>query len=387
MKKNQKKSLDILSKKISRILIAIIILIVVFITYSVINTRYYKKGYTSIFGYAYFMVDSGSMSPTIKKNDIVIIKENSKLKEKDIITYKENDYYVTHRITRIDDNRLVTKGDANNSLDQIVYKKDVIGKLALIIPGGGLIKKVFTSPKVVLILIITLLIISITISYKTKNVRSRVKKPLKGLNPNIYIKKDITKNIDKKRFKGMLKVDLLVIITLLLISSIPITFSRYESLAIGRTSTNIAFYLLKPNYQTNNIKLTTLSPSDTPYVYTFSISNYDAVSTSEVDLEYVLKIVTTTNLPLTYKLYKNEDYTSNSATNLVTNNNTTIEQDNDGTYFKYITLPKEELYYSTPKTNNYTLLIYYSTASANSKYQNTIESVRIVIDSNQIVDS
>ena len=87
------------------------------------------------------------------------------------------------------------------------------------------------------------------------------------------------------------------------------------------------------------------------------------------------------------KIYKNEDYSSNSSTNLVTNENTIVEKDEDGTYFKTITLSKEELYYSTPKTNNYTLLIYYTKESANAKYQNTIESIRIVVDSNQIVDS
>ena len=106
-----------------------------------------------------------------------------------------------------------------------------------------------------------------------------------------------------------------------------------------------------------------------------------------MSLEYVLQIITTTNLPLTYKLYMNEDYTSNTATNLVTNNNTTVTADDDGTYFKYITLAKEELYYNTPKINNYTLLIYYLPESANAIYQNTIESVRIVIDSNQIVSN
>ena len=387
MKKIIMKNPDKLSKRIIVVLLLIIILITSFITYSFIKTKYYKKGYTSIFGYAYFIVDSNSMAPKINKNDLVIIKEKSKYKEKNIITYKENDNYITHRITRIEGNRLVTKGDANNNLDKIVYKKDVIGKLVLIIPNVGLIKKIIISPKVLEILLLTLLIISITTSYKTKNIRTKVKKPIKGLNPNVYINKNITKNIDKKRFKGMLMVDLLVIILLLLIKSIPITLSRYDSEAIGKTSTNIAFYLLKPDYVTNNIKLTSLTPSDTPYIYTFSISNYDAVSTSEVDLEYILKIVTTTNLPLTYKLYQNEDYTSNTSTNLVTNNNTTIEQDDDDTYFKNITLSKEEMYYSTPKTNNYTLLIYYTRESANAKYQNTIESIRIIIDSNQIVDN
>ena len=74
------KNLDKLSKRIIVVLLLIIILITSFITYSFIKTKYYKKEYNSIFGYAYFIVDSNSMAPKIKKKYLLIIKENSKYK-------------------------------------------------------------------------------------------------------------------------------------------------------------------------------------------------------------------------------------------------------------------------------------------------------------------
>ncbi len=370
---------------ISIILIIFIFLFLFLIIYNFVNTKILKKDYTSIFGYTCFEVVSGSMEPTIMKNDLVIIKETKEIKKGDIVTFKDEKNYVTHRIKQISKDNIITQGDANNNLDKVVVRKNVVGKKVLVIPKAGLIRRTILSPKVLLSIIITLFVISIAYSYK-RFIRKKLKKPVKGLNPNIYLsRKNISKNIDRNRFKEIIRFNILIITFIILISIIPITISRYDSTAIGRTSTNIAFYLLKPNYVTNNVKLTTLTPSNNPYVYTFSVSNYDSNDTSEVDLEYTLQVVTTTNLPLTYKLYLNEDYTSASSTNLVTNNNTTVTQDDDGTYFKHITLSKESLYYSTPTINNYTLLIYYTTASADAKYQNTIESIRIIIDSNQIV--
>ena len=97
-------------------------------------------------------------------------------------------------------------------------------------------------------------------------------------------------------------------------------------------------------------------------------------------------MVATTNLPLRFKLYMNENYTDNNATDLVTNENTTIEYDEYNTIFKTITLSKENLLYSTPKTNNYTLLIYYDSNNNDAKYQDTIESIRIVTNSRQIIE-
>ena len=164
------------------------------------------------------------------------------------------------------------------------------------------------------------------------------------------------------------------------------TFSSYQTVVTGDISSNIAFYLAKADYQVQQIYLSSLTPRSAPYVYNFSVANRDGNKTSDVDIEYVLKVMATTNLPLRFELYMNENYTNNGATNLATSQNTTIEYDEYNTIFKVITLSKEELLYSTPSTNNYTLLIYYDASNTNAKYQDTIESIRIVTDSRQIIE-
>ena len=51
-----------------------------------------------------------------------------------------------------------------------------------------------------------------------------------------------------------------------------------------------------------NIKLGMLEPRAEEYSYTFSVSNNDNAKRTETSLEYDLKIITTTNLPLTYEV-------------------------------------------------------------------------------------
>ena len=188
----------------------------------------------------------------------------------------------------------------------------------------------------------------------------------------------------KKEFVILLVA--IVVVTISMFFALFRTFSSYQTIVTGDINSNIAFYLTKADYQVQQIFLSSLTPREAPYVYNFSVANRDGNKTSDVDIEYVLKVVATTNLPLRFKLYMNDNYTDNNATDLVTNENTTIEYDEYNTIFKTITLSKENLLYSTPKTNNYTLLIYYDSNNNDAKYQDTIESIRIVTDSRQIIE-
>ena len=164
------------------------------------------------------------------------------------------------------------------------------------------------------------------------------------------------------------------------------SLSKYETEVQTKVQSNIAFYLTKTEYMTKNIKLADIKPSNNPYIYTFKVGNVDGNKRSEVDISYILKIITTTNIPLRYELYMNEDYQLSTATNLISNENKVIEPDEDGTYFQTFTFEEEKLYYSTDKTNEYTLLVYYDITENNAKYQDTVESIRIVVDSSQIID-
>ncbi len=107
-----------------------------------------------IFGIKQYIVISGSMEPTIKTGSVVFINHNvsfEKLKEKDIIAFRlETGKIATHRIQRITEEGIVTKGDANGLEDGITTKKNYVGKMMFSIPYIGYIIKIFTTTKGIL---------------------------------------------------------------------------------------------------------------------------------------------------------------------------------------------------------------------------------------------
>lgn len=190
----------------------------------------------------------------------------------------------------------------------------------------------------------------------------------------------------KRKFLLISKINILIIILLLIVKIMPVTLSKYQSSGVGNMNSNIAFYLISPDYLTKNIKLADLIPSSNPYVYNFTIGNIKEEKVSEVDIEYTLSIVTTTNLPLRYELYENANYLEEGSVNLIGTSNTVIALDGDGTYFQSFTFEKEELFYQTPTTNTYTLVVYFDETDNDAKYQDVVEGVRIIVDSRQIIE-
>lgn len=85
----------------------------------------------------YLVIKSGSMQPTLNINDVIVIKKEKQYNVGDIITYKdENNFFITHRISRIENNDFITKGDNNNCEDpNSVSIDNVKGKVILIISG------------------------------------------------------------------------------------------------------------------------------------------------------------------------------------------------------------------------------------------------------------
>ena len=125
-----------------------------------------KKAYFEIFGYSVFNVATGSMEPTIKQNDIIIVKTTNQYQEKDIITFEKDGDYITHRIININDNNIITKGDANNTNDVAISKDAVVGKVVKILHNAGIWQKILTSPKVIIMIFLTLVLFDFAFSYK-----------------------------------------------------------------------------------------------------------------------------------------------------------------------------------------------------------------------------
>ena len=159
--------------------------------------------------------------------------------------------------------------------------------------------------------------------------------------------------------------------------------ARYESMSNSVANVYVAFYVLKDDYKTMTTNLDSLLPQDDAYIYTFSIGNQDGTQTAEVDLEYELTIRTTTNLPLTYELYMNQQYTDSNAQNIITENK--IEADEQGTYFRKLLTDKVSLSYKVATTNQYQLVVHFPKEYNTENYQDIIELIEITVDSHQVI--
>jgi signal peptidase len=99
------------------------------------------------------VVESGSMAPTIPTGAVVVIQPRERYYVGDIITYQRRGgtEVTTHRIVseRLDagEQRFVTQGDANNTLDAYTIEPaEIIGSVSWHVPYLGYVLRVFQSP-------------------------------------------------------------------------------------------------------------------------------------------------------------------------------------------------------------------------------------------------
>lgn len=108
-------------------------------------------------GLKFFVVQSGSMSPTINIGDIILVSPQYRYNQNDVVTFRtENNQIVTHRIVEVkDDGKIfVTKGDANRSIDQsLVADSSIIGKVTYVIPKLGYLSAFAKTPFGILVFI------------------------------------------------------------------------------------------------------------------------------------------------------------------------------------------------------------------------------------------
>ena len=152
-----------LEKVINIILNILIFIFAIFLLISIYNNIQVKilgNDYSSFFGYSMFEVQTGSMSKAIEAGDMIVVKKEDDIEINDIITFKQGNDFVTHRVVEIYNDTLVTRGDANNTKDDPITKSQVVGKVVKILPGFGIIRKILFNPFVLIALIVTLYLIS-----------------------------------------------------------------------------------------------------------------------------------------------------------------------------------------------------------------------------------
>ena len=96
----------------------------------VIYQRNIKKSeLLQIDDYYIFQIASSSMEADLHVGDYIVVLDTNDYEVGDIVTYKEDGSYITHRIYDIDGEKVITKGDANESLDDSIEKEQILGKV------------------------------------------------------------------------------------------------------------------------------------------------------------------------------------------------------------------------------------------------------------------
>ncbi len=378
------KIFNILKKIFSIVLTTITSLFIILAVYNFISVKVLKNDYSNVFGYTLFEVISGSMSPKIKKWDVILVELNSDYKKGDIVTYKSKDgAYITHRIIEINGDTYITKGDSNNTIDSPISKKMIIGKEVKVIGNLAIWIKVFTTPKVIISILTTVIIIAYTINV----IETEAKEKEKNNRNTDNNKKE--KNVEKARVLEMvmsnnkLKIEIVLLLTLLLLLLflVPYTLSRFKSEARSDVSIDYAFFIVNDDYNHKNITLTDMQPGDT-YDYVFTVSNNDGEDRTEVTTSYYIDLRATTNLPYTYSLFLIE---GNNETNIVTSTDTI--QDDDGMYFKQMLTSSREFGFDADEVDTYRLVVNFSTDYKSYEYQGIAENIEINVHAKQVLDT
>ena len=190
--------------------------------------------------------------------------------------------------------------------------------------------------------------------------------------------------IDIKKFLKYNRLTIAIIILAILLFILPITYSRFQSTRTPNTEIETAFYIIDSNYETKSVHLDDLVPSDTPYTYNFTVANNNGTDRAETDIEYTIEITSTTNLPLTYALYLNQEYTDEDSTNIIIND--TTQPDEYGTYFKKMVTESKKFSHLKDESNSYQMTVVFPKEYEDFEYQGIIEGIIITVKSKQVIE-
>lgn len=106
------------------------------------------------FGFGAAVVLSGSMEPTLKTNDMIIVRETGSYEVGDIVVYQSGNTLIVHRVIAKDGETVTTQGDANNVADDPIAVSVIKGEVIAHIPAAGLVVNALKTPVGILIVLL-----------------------------------------------------------------------------------------------------------------------------------------------------------------------------------------------------------------------------------------
>lgn len=133
----------------SVIRISVLVLLAVLIGVSIYSINASMLGGNALpmpFGFGMTVVLSGSMEPELSVDDLLIVTPSDTYEVGDVVVYQTQRTAVVHRIVAINGDKIITRGDANNTDDDPIAKENIKGKVVFAIPFIGLIVNLIKTP-------------------------------------------------------------------------------------------------------------------------------------------------------------------------------------------------------------------------------------------------
>ena len=196
--------------------------------------------------------------------------------------------------------------------------------------------------------------------------------------------KDFFKKYDKKRFMFVAKLAFIFVGLAIVIRIIGRTYTRYESNVDINANANVAFFIIDQGTYESTIALDGLVPSSDPVYYTFYVANYKDTKRTKVDMDYRIKFETTTNLPLTYEIIRNQTF-QGAHTNII--DTVSVRQDDDDVYYRVFADNDDYSFtHNSNQIDEYVLKVTFPASYKNypDLYQGVVELFSIIIDAHQV---
>ena len=172
-KQGKEKPISIIIGQILNILLFIVSILIIIGVYYVVQIKVFQNDYANLFGYTFFEVATGSMSNTIEIGDVVVVKITKEVNKNEIIVYKDGDNFVTHRLVEKDGDKLVAKGDANNSEDKPITEDQILGRVICVVPQIGIWRKIFLSPEIIGLILTFLFLLGVVFHLTTNKTEEK----------------------------------------------------------------------------------------------------------------------------------------------------------------------------------------------------------------------
>lgn len=104
-----------------------------------------------------YRVKTGSMEEKIHVGDYILIYRKENYNVGEVVTYTSNDGFITHRIIKKENGKIITKGDANNAEDREIYESTIVGKVII---SGGILNYIINYKYIIVCALLSLYLFS-----------------------------------------------------------------------------------------------------------------------------------------------------------------------------------------------------------------------------------